>query len=157
MRYEMDSGNVLNTLVVLSFITAYELLLHPYHYCDIFLYTKRKEKLYFDDKKWMNFKTPVGVFSSMPHCRANLVLKKDLNFVIVNKTWEEIYVTWIFFLLRYLNGCWFLWQYIVNHQLCEVISRHCKSFWILKKTSQIHTLCQNIPFKYALFKISIRT
>lgn len=49
MRYEMDSDNALNTMEVLSFITAYELALDPYHYCDIFLYSRSKEKLYFND------------------------------------------------------------------------------------------------------------
>lgn len=50
MRYEIDSDNALNTMEVLSFITAYELVLDPYHYCDIFLQTGSKEKLYFDDR-----------------------------------------------------------------------------------------------------------
>lgn len=45
MRYEIDSDNALNTMEVLSFITAYELVPDPY-----LLQTRSKEKLYFDDR-----------------------------------------------------------------------------------------------------------
>jgi len=54
MRYEIDSDNALNTVEVSSFIAAYELVLDPYHYCDVFLYSRSEEKLYFVDRSWMN-------------------------------------------------------------------------------------------------------
>lgn len=48
MRYEIYSDNGLNTMELFSFITAYELVLNSYHYCDVFY--KLEEKLYFDQR-----------------------------------------------------------------------------------------------------------
>lgn len=76
----MDSDNPLNTMEVLSFITAYELALDPYHYCDVFLYIE--VKLYFTDGLWMNLcESKKQVLFE----RAPLISFLTVSFVVVNK------------------------------------------------------------------------